>query len=243
MRVAGFTTIFNMVSSIGKDSNLRGSGWWESAPEHHFMSGDASGEAAANPFVTAAKTPYGTQGVIPKGLAAACEVQEAALADARKEKGRKAVKERALMRTLSVMFADMHTDLAMWREVKAQLNDMAVFIDLSRFEQITALRLAYDQVEVARATEYDEELAARAELRVGKESVKEPKVGKAVMNGHVKWGKVKDSVGGRGAAIVTDTQQRPLKCFCFHDTPRRPCQDGVPAGHVSGQAGLCAYKH
>ena len=68
-------------------------------------------------------------------------------------------------------------------------------------------------------------------------SVKEPKVG------HVKWGKVKDSVGGRGAAIVTDAQQRPLKCFCFHDTPRRPCQDGVPSGHVSGQAGLCAYKH
>ena len=63
------------------------------------------------------------------------------------------------------------------------------------------------------------------------------------MRRHIVWGKVTEPVGGRGASMVTDANRQPKKCHCFHDKPRRPCQDGIPVGHVSGLAGLCAYMH
>ena len=178
----------------------------------------------------------------PKGLAAAFAVQEAALAEARKEKGRKAVKERALMRMLSGMFADMHEDPAMWGEVKGRLNDLAVFIDLSRFGQITALRLAYDQVEIARATECDEDLAARGELRVGKESVKEPN--QRVPRQRHCTSKVKVPFGGPSAAIILARETGdPQLCDRFHAKPKGRCTAGVPPGHGGGKEGQCAFKH
>ena len=68
-------------------------------------------------------------------------------------------------------------------------------------------------------------------------------VNKAMGCRHIVWGKVAEPAGGRGAAIVTDAKQEPLKCHCFHATPRCQCVHGVPAGDASGQAGFCAYQH
>ena len=47
----------------------------------------------------------------------------------------------------------------------------------------------------------------------------------------------------RGAALVTDSKKVALLCHNYHAKPRRECVHGVPAGDVSGFAGLCAYKH
>ena len=69
------------------------------------------------------------------------------------------------------MFADLDTDPEIWPEVKTKLNDMIGEVDLSMV-QITALSIAYDQVEIARVVVKAKELGAHItqgqELRVEK---------------------------------------------------------------------------
>ena len=58
------------------------------------------------------------------------------------------------------------------------------------------------------------------------------------------FGPVTQPLGGQGAGLMDNHKTgAKVKCNRFHATPQLKCTAGVPSGHVSGMAGLCAYTH
>ena len=58
------------------------------------------------------------------------------------------------------------------------------------------------------------------------------------------FGPVTQPMGGQGAGLIDNHKTgAKVKCNRFHAVPQLKCTAGVPSGHSSGMAGLCAYSH
>jgi len=58
------------------------------------------------------------------------------------------------------------------------------------------------------------------------------------------FGAVTQPMGGQGAGLIDNHKTGvKVKCNRFHAVPQMKCTAGVPTGHASGMAGLCAYTH
>jgi len=69
-------------------------------------------------------------------------------------------------------------------------------------------------------------------------------VGQADPRTKFTFGAVTQPMGGPGAGLIDNHKTgAKVKCNRFHATPQLKCTAGVPSGHVSGMAGLCAYTH